>query len=309
MGAEITRESIELAAHQIEPYVRRTPILDLGGALDRRYRLVLKLDCMQPTGSFKVRGAFSALTRAAVPDVGVVAASGGNFGLAVAFAAGVLGQRATVFVPSTSPAEKIGGIEHLGAEGRVIPGYYTNALEESRRWAAGSGAFEVHAFDQPDVVAGQGTCGLEILEQLPEVTTILVSVGGGGLIGGIASWARDTVTIVGVESERCPTMWTALNAGEPVYVEVGGVAASALGASRLGEHAWNAREWIDRSCLVSDDAILESQRWLWDTCRVLAEPAGCAPIAALATGAYVPEPGETVVALISGANTGGVSPE
>jgi len=260
---------------------------------------------MQPTGSFKVRGAFSELTRAAIPEAGVVAASGGNFGLAVAYAAGTLGHVATVFVPATSPEEKIGRVAAHGAEVRVVPGYYPDALAASRAWAGGSGAYEVHAYDQPGVVSGQGTCGQEIMRQVPDVTTILIAVGGGGLIGGIACWARHDVTIVGVESQRCPTLHAAREAGGPVEVDVGGIAASALGASRLGELAWEANRWIDSSVLVSDQEILRAQRWLWDTCRVLAEPAACAPVAALISGACRPDAGERVVALVSGANTAG----
>ncbi|MGH8949974.1 MAG: threonine/serine dehydratase [Acidimicrobiia bacterium] len=308
MAAEITRASIERAATRIEPYVRRTPVADLGDALGAGYRLVLKLDSMQPTGSFKVRGAFAALTEAPISEAGVVAASGGNFGMAVAFAARELGHRATVFVPATSPEEKIGRIAGLGAEVRVVDGYYQQALEESREMVAVSGALEVHAYDQPGVVAGQGTCGREIMEQVPNLTSILVAVGGGGLIAGIARWARDEAVIVGVEPEACPTLHAARDAGGPVDVDVGGVAASALGASRLGDIAWEVNGWIDRSVLVTDQAILEAQTWLWDTCRILAEPAACTPVAALATGAHSPAPGETVVALISGANTGPLGP-
>ena len=308
VAAEITKASIERAAARIEPFVRRTPVADLGDALGAGYRLVLKLDSMQPTGSFKVRGAFAALTAAAIPDAGVVAASGGNFGMAVAFAARELGHRATVFVPATSPEEKIGRIASLGAEVRVVDGYYSQALDESRAMVAASGAPEVHAYDQPEVVAGQGTCGKEISEQVPDLTSILVAVGGGGLIAGIASWVRDDAAIVGVEPEGCPTLHAARDAGGPVEVDVGGVAASALGASRLGDIAWEANDWIDRSIMVTDQAILEAQAWLWDTCRILAEPAACSPIAALSTGAYSPAQGETVVAVISGANTGPVQP-
>lgn len=303
VAAEITRANIERAAARIEPFVRRTPVADLGDALGAGYRLVLKLDSMQPTGSFKVRGAFAALAEAAIPEAGVVAASGGNFGMAVAFAARALGHRATVFVPATSPEEKIGRIASLGAEVRVVAGYYSQALEESREMVVTSGALEVHAYDQPEVVAGQGTCGKEIMEQVPDLTSILVAVGGGGLIAGIASWACDEAAIVGVEPEGCPTLHAARVAGGPVEVEVGGVAASALGASRLGDIAWEANGWIDRSVLITDQAILEAQTWLWDTCRILAEPAACTPIAALSTGAHEPLRGETVVALISGANT------
>ena len=276
--------------------------------MEDRYRLTLKLEAMQPTGSFKVRGAFSGLTNRAIPESGVVAASGGNFGLAVAYASGILGHRATLFVPGTSPQEKIGRIATLGADVRVVPGYYPNALAASREWARETGAHELHAYDQSGVVAGQGTCASEVMEQVPEADSILVAVGGGGLIAGIASWARDSVDIVGVESEDCPTLHAAREAGKPVDVSVGGIAASALGASRLGDHAWKANEWIDESILVSDGDIVKAQRWLWETCRVLAEPAACAPIAALSTGAFAPADGQHVVAVISGANTGGLEP-
>jgi threonine dehydratase len=214
-----------------------------------------------------------------------------------------MGLRATVFVPSTSPEEKIGRIAAHGAEVRVVTGYYHDALEESRRWAESSGALELHAFDQPEVVAGQGTCGREIMDQVPDVTSILVAVGGGGLIGGIASWARDAAKVVGVEPELCPTLHSAREAGRPVDVDVGGVAASALGASRLGDIPWAANRWIAQSLLVPDESILEAQRWLWETSRILAEPAGSAPIAALVGGSYTPSPGGHVVAVISGANT------
>jgi len=301
---EITRADIEAAADRIAPYIRRTPVLELGQAMGDRYRLTLKLDSMQPTGSFKVRGAFSDLTKASVPEIGVAAASGGNLGLAVAYAAGVLGHRATVFVPETSPDEKIRRIADLGADVRLVPGYYGAALVASREWSAEAGAHEVHAYDHPEVVAGQGTCGMEILEQAPDAGSILVAVGGGGLIAGIASWARDEASVVGVESEGCPTLHAARDAGTPVEVTVGGIAASALGASRLGDHAWRANDWIDQSLLVSDEGLIEAQRWLWDICRVPAEPAACAPIAALSMGAYVPAAGEHVVAVISGANMG-----
>lgn len=307
-ASEITRADIEAAALRIRPHVRRTPVLELGQAMKARFRLTLKLDAMQPTGSFKVRGAFSDLTSVAIPESGVVAASGGNFGLAVAYAAGALGHRATVFVPETSPEEKIGRIATLGADVRIVLGYYPDALAASRVWAREAGAYELHAYDQPGVVAGQGTCAKEIMEQVPDADAILVAVGGGGLIAGIASWARDEVNVVGVESDGCPTLHAAREAGEPVEVAIGGIAASALGASRLGDHAWRANDWIDESILVSDEDIVKAQTWLWEMCRVMAEPAACAPIAALSTGGYVPADGQHVVVVVSGANTGGLEP-
>jgi threonine dehydratase len=300
---EITRADIVAAAARIHPYVRRTPVLDLGSILSSDYRLVIKLESLQPTGSFKVRGAFSALTSAQKPGAGIVAASGGNFGLAVAHAAHALGVTARIFVPDTSPEEKIGGIGALGAEVEVIPGNYAEALAASREWAVGSGAVELHAFDHPTVVAGQGTCCREIMDQVPTVTSMLAAVGGGGLIAGIASWARGDVNVIGVEPDECPTLHQARANGAPVDVRVGGVAVSSLGATRLGGIAWEANRWIDDSVLVTDQAILDAQRWLWETCRVLAEPAACAPVAALIAGAHSPAPGEIVVAIVSGANT------
>jgi threonine dehydratase len=255
-----------------------------------------------------VRGAFSILTAREIPQAGVVAASGGNFGLAVAHAAGELGRVSTIFVPETSPREKVMLISRYDAEVRVVPGFYSHAFEASREFAVETGAVQVHAYDQMEVVAGQGTCALEIEEQVPDVTTILVAVGGGGLIAGVAGWVHDRVRVVGVEPVLAPTLAEARRAGGPVDVEVGGVAASSLGASRLGDHAWAANQWIDGSVLVSDQEILEAQVWLWDTCRILAEPAACAPIAALLTGVYAPRPGESVVAVISGANTSAIQP-
>jgi threonine dehydratase len=300
---EITRADINAAATRISPYVRRTPVLDLGSALSSDYRLFLKLDSMQPTGSFKVRGAFAALTSLSTPAAGVVAASGGNFGLAVAHAADTLEIEARIFVPATSPEEKIRGFGASGADVEIIPGHYTDALAASREWAAGSGAVELHAYDDPAVVAGQGTCGREIMAQVPTATSILVAVGGGGLIAGIASWARNDLKLIGVEPENCPTLNQARAAREPVDVPVGGVAVSSLGATRLGQIAWEANRWIDESLLVTDEAILDAQSWLWDSCRVLAEPAACAPVAALMTDVYRPRAGEVVVVVVSGANT------
>jgi threonine dehydratase len=300
---EITRADINAAATRISPYVRRTPVLDLGSALSSDYRLFLKLDTMQPTGSFKVRGAFAALTSVSKPAAGVVAASGGNFGLAVAHAAHTLEIDARIFVPDTSPEEKIGGISAYEADVEVIPGHYADALAASREWADGSGAVELHAYDDPVVVTGQGTCGREIMAQIPTATSVLVAVGGGGLIAGIASWARNDLKLIGVEPEKCPTLNQARAIGGPVDVSVGGVAVSSLGATRLGQIAWEANRWIDDSVLVTDEAILDAQSWLWDSCRVLAEPAACAPVAALSAGVYRPQAGEIVVVVVSGANT------
>lgn len=236
-----------------------------------------------------------------MPHAGVVAASGGNFGAAVAYAAHVLGRLATIFVPETSPPAKIDRIRRHGADVRVIPGFYDQAREASEAHAIESGAYQAHAYDQREVVAGQGTIAMEIADQA-EPDVVLVAVGGGGLIAGVSSWFGDDVTVVAVEPETCNCFNAALAAGNPVDVEVSGVAVSSLGARRVGDHCWAAREGIDRSVLVDDDAIVDAQRWLWSEARLVVEPAAATPLAALRTGAVRPEPGARVVALLSGAN-------
>lgn len=268
-------------------------------------RVTLKLDLLQPTGAFKVRGAFSLLTAREVPAAGVVAASGGNFGLAVAHAARALGHAARIFVPATSPADKLERFGALGAEVEVVDGYYPDALAASEEAIATSGALRAHAYDQPEVLAGQGTAALELDEQTDgAIDTVLVAVGGAGLIGGVATWLRDRVRVVAVETAGCPTLHRALAAGRPVDVEVGGLAASSLGARRVGELGFAAaRRWVDDSVLVTDEDVREAQRRLWDACRLVAEPGGAAALAALTAGAYRPDAGERVALLVCGANT------
>lgn len=301
MDLEVTREDIDAAASRTAPHVLRSPVLGLGDVLDHGFDLSLKLDHTQPTGSFKVRGAFSLLT-AVRPTEGVAAASGGNFGIAVAYACSQLGYSATVFVPETSPAEKIDRIGEHGADVRVVPGYYQEALAECERFSQEGGAFMAHAYDQSEVVAGQGTAAKEIIDQVPDVGSILVAVGGGGLIGGIASWCRDDIRVIATEPDLCSSLHAARAAGRPVNVTVGGVASSSLGASMIGDHAWYANRWIDDSVLVSDDQIITAQRWLWETTKLAVEPSAATTVAALLYGAYQPEPGEHVVAMLSGAN-------
>lgn len=307
MNAEVVsveRADIEAARDRIAPHVRVTPVLETGaGAFGLDAPLTLKLEQLQHTGSFKPRGAFSKILASDVPATGVVAASGGNFGLAVAYAARSLGHRAEIFVPDSSPAAKIDRVREQGADVRVIPGYYHEAAVAAHERQAETGALEMHPFDQPEVVAGGGTLGLELAEQVPNVDTILVAIGGGGLIAGIAAWFRSEVRVVGVEPEACPTMHDALAAGERVDVTVGGIAADSLGPRRVGEIAFAiAREFVDQVVLVPDDAIREGQRRLWGDAHVVAEPGGAAALAALLTGAYRPAPGERVVVVVCGAN-------
>lgn len=298
---EVTRADVEAAAARVAGHVRTTPVLDLGHVLSDDFTLVLKLEHLQVTGSFKARGAFSLLTDIAAPETGVVAASGGNFAIAVAHAAAELGLPATVFVPASSPAEKIDRIAGLGAVVRVIPGYYDEARAAAEEFVAEQGAFLAHAYDQHQVVAGQGTLGREVEGQVG-FDMILVAVGGGGLIGGIASWTRERASAVAVEPESCQSFHASIQAGKRVAVEVSGVAASSLGARMVGDHVWAARQWIDDSVLVSDEDIVAAQRWLWSETRLAVEPAAATPIAALRSGAVKPAPGTRVVALISGGN-------
>lgn len=303
-SAVVERGAIEAAADRIGDHVRRTPVVRLeAGAVGLSLPLWLKLDLLQPTGSFKVRGAFSLLQARQVPPAGVIAASGGNFGLAIAYAAHALGHAATVFVPGTTPSVKIDRIRELGATVEVVAGYYPEAFEASQDRAAETGALVAHAYDQPEIVAGAGTCAAELDADVAGLDTVLVAVGGGGLIAGTVGWYEGRARVVGVESEGTPTLFEARRAGHPVDVAVGGIAASALGARRIGSIAWAAvTRWTVESVLVGDDDLRAAQRRLWDAARLLVEPAAAAPLAALLTGAYRPEPGERLAIVLCGAN-------
>ncbi len=298
------RADVEAARERIDGYVRRTPVLELGpGAFGLEGRITLKLELTQHTGSFKPRGAFNKLLSSEVPDVGVIAASGGNFGLAVAYAARTLGHRAEIFVPSNSPKVKADGIRALDAEVTVVEGYYDEALDASRARVEESGALVLHAYDQPEIVAGQGTVGAELAEQVPDADTVLVAIGGGGLIGGIGAWYEGRTRVIGVEPETSTSMTAALAAGGPVDVTYGGYAADSLGTKRAGEIAFEiVSKHVERVVLVSGDQILEAQRRLWREVRIFAEPGGAAALAALLSGWYVPEPDEHVVVVVCGAN-------
>src|SRR5690606_997846 len=270
-------------------------LADLGGPA---HPLALKLESLQHSGSFKARGAFTNLLTSDVPDAGVVAASGGNHGAAVAYAAARLGLPATIFVPSVTSAAKADRIRGYGADLVVGGDRYADALAASEEFVARTGALPVHAYDQPGTLVGQGTLGLEIGEDLPDLDTLLVAVGGGGLIGGIAGWFRGDVRVVAVEPEGAPTLHRALAAGEPVDAPAGSVAADSLAPRQVGRHMFPlAQRFVDRSVLVDDDAIVAAQRALWDGARVVAEPGGATALAALLSGAYAPEPGERVAVL------------
>ncbi len=291
---------------RIRPWIRRTPVLevDAGDFGLAPAPLAFKLELFQHAGSFKTRGAFANLVTRRVPPSGVVAASGGNHGVAVAYAAMKLGVRAKIFVPSVASPAKIDRIRGYGADLEVVGARYADALAASERWAAGSGSLPVHAFDQTETLLGQGTLALELEDQTAALDTILVAVGGGGLIGGIASWYAGRVRIVGVEPEHAPTLTRALEAGGPADAEAGSVAADSLAPTRVGELVFPiARRAVHRVLLVTDDEIRAAQRALWSVLRVVAEPGGSAAFAALLSRRYVPGAGERVAVIVSGGNT------
>jgi threonine dehydratase len=306
----VTRPAIEAVEALIRPFIRLTPVIDL----DRSELglppgpLTLKLEHLQHTGSFKARGAFANLLLRKVPAAGVVAASGGNHGAAVAYAAGVLGVPARIFVPTVSSAAKVSRIRSYGADLVVEGETYSDALARSERWAASSGAMPVHAFDQVQTMLGAGTLGLELGRQAPGATTVLAGIGGGGLLSGIAGACAGRARIVGAEPEGAPTMTEAIKAGRPVDAATGSVAVDSLAPRRAGTltYAMIAHH-CDRVMLVSDEAILQAQQLLWDRLRMVAEPGACAALAALLTGQYEAGPGEHVAVVVSGANTTAVN--
>jgi len=304
----VSREDIDAAAARIDGYVRRTPVMQLEESpFGLQAEVYLKLELMQHTGSFKPRGAFSRTLSADVPEAGVITASGGNHGQAVAFVCRKLGLPAEIFVPSGSPPLKAERIRRFGARVTVTGEFYDDAMEACLRRAEETGALLVHPYDHPEVVAGQGTVGRELEEQLPELDTVLVAVGGGGLAAGVAAWYAGRRRVVSVEPEGCPALASAMEAGRPVEVSVGGVAADSLGARCIGEVPFAvAREHIAASVLVTDEAILAAQWRLWDSLRILTEPGGVASLAALLSGAYQPSPGERIGVIICGGNTASV---
>lgn len=300
----ITADDIEAAARRLHGHVRRTPILPLElGALGTHAQLTLKLELLQHSGSFKARGAFNSLLSMPVPPAGLIAASGGNHGAAVAFAAQSLGHKAEIFVPALASAAKIARIESFGATVNVVPGAYADALAAAERRMAETGALAIHAYDAPDTVAGQGTLARELDAQCTMLDTVLVAVGGGGLIGGVAAWFQNRVRVVGVEPVNCPTLQRAFTAKEPVDVEVGGIAADSLGARRIGTLPFAiAKDFVEGVVLVEDDAIRAAQNVLWRDLRIASEPGGATALAALLSGAYKPALGEKVAVILCGGN-------
>jgi threonine dehydratase len=302
----ITRDDIAATEKLIRPHIRRTPVVEVDGAdlgLSAN-ALSFKLELTQHAGAFKARGAFANLLLRQIPPAGVAAASGGNHGVAVAYAAAKLGRPARIFLPSISSPAKIERIRGYGAELVIAGDRYADALAASETWVAQSGALAIHAFDQFETLLGQGTVGLELEQQAPALDTLLVPVGGGGLIGGIAAWYAGRLRIVGVEPEAAPTLTRALAAGRPVDAEAGGIAADSLAPRRVGDKVFPiARAYVERVVLVADDAIRAAQEALWQTLRIVAEPGGAAACAALLSGRYQPRPGERIGIVVSGGNT------
>lgn len=301
----IDRDAIAETARLVAPHIRRTPVIRVAGADFGLTlpQLRLKLELLQHTGSFKPRGAFANLLRRKVPAAGVVAASGGNHGAAVAYAAMMLRKPARIFVPGIAAPMKIARIRSYGADLVVGGERYADALAASEAWLAESGAMPVHAYDQPDTLLGQGGVGLELEDQEPDIDTLLVAVGGGGLIGGIAAWYGGRVKVVAVEPEAAPTLHMALKAGRPVEAPAGGIAADSLAPKQIGSLMFPiAQKYVAESVLVPDEAIRAAQVALWDKLRLVAEPGGAAAFAALHSGVYRPEREERVAVLVCGSN-------
>ena len=304
----VGREQIAATEPIIRPYIRRTPLIEVAG---RDFglpglTLLFKLELLQQSGSFKARGAFANLLLRQIPAVGVVAASGGNHGAAVAHAARELKVSARIYVPRICTPAKVERIRACGAELVLAGDLYADALAASEAWAASSGALRVHAFDQEETLRGAGTLALELEEQAGAIDTVLVAVGGGGLIGGIAAWFASRVDVVGVEPELAPTLTRALEAGRPVDAPAGGIAADSLAPRRVGERVLPiVQRHVKQVVLVTDEAIAQAQRALWSTLRVAAEPGGAAALAALLSGRFR-APGSRVAVVVSGGNTSAV---
>lgn len=305
----VGRDHIAATEPVIRPHIRRTPVVEVRG---RDFglgdvTLLFKLELVQQSGSFKARGAFANLLLRTVPPAGVVAASGGNHGAAVAHAARELNIPARIYVPTISTPAKVERIRASGAELVIVGERYAEALAASEEWAKTSGALTVHAYDQDETMMGAGTLGLEIEQQVGMPDAVLAAVGGGGLIGGIAAWFGDRTRIVGVEPELAPTLARALAAGEPVDAPAGGIAADSLAPRRIGERVFPIAQRYVESVLVTDEAIAGAQRALWSTLRIVAEPGGATSLAAVLSGRFAPAPGSRVAIVVSGGNTSAVT--
>jgi threonine dehydratase len=304
----ISRDDIGVTHDTIRPWIRRTPVLrvelsDLDPAQAGLPAVTFKLEQLQCAGSFKARGAFANLLLREVPAAGVVAASGGNHGVAVAYAAHRRNVPARIFVPTVSAPAKMERIRQLGADLVVTGDRYADALAAAQEWMGSSGAMSVHAYDQRETLLGQGTLALELAGQAGELDTVLVPVGGGGLIGGVAAWFGGQVRVIGVEPDGAPTLTRARAEGRPTDAPAGSVAADALAPRRVGELMFPITQaYVEDVVLVDDASILAAQQALWRAARIAAEPAASVGVAALLSRAYKPAPGEHVAVVITGAN-------
>ena len=303
---ELSRERIQATERAIRPYIRRTPILEVDGSefgIDS-IKIVFKLELFQHAGSFKARGAFTNMLTREVPDAGVVAASGGNHGAAVAFAAMKLNKPATIFVPSVASQSKLDRIRGYGAELIIAGERYAESLEASEKWTRQSGALPIHAYEGDETLLGQGTLGMELEEQDPDLDSLLVAVGGGGLIGGVAAWYQNKIRVIAAEPTEAPTLQRALSAGRPVDSPAGGIAADSLAPRQVGQQMFPiAQRFVRSALLVTDEEILAAQQRLWEALRIVAEPGGATAFAGLLSGRYQPEPGERVGVVVCGGNT------
>ncbi|HYC36942.1 MAG TPA: threonine/serine dehydratase [Usitatibacter sp.] len=308
-AALLEPQAIREAETRLAPHVRRTPLVEIdGGDFGLAgVRLAFKLEFLQHAGSFKSRGAFNNLLAREIGPNGVVAASGGNHGAAVAFAAMKRDVPATIFVPSVASPAKVAQIRSYGARLEIAGERYNDALLASEKFVQERGALPIHAFEQWETLQGQATVAVEFEEQAPRLDHLLVAVGGGGLVGGIAAWFRGRVPVLGVEPEEAPTLTRALEAGEPVDAPAGGIAADSLAPKRVGRYMFPfAQRYMAGTVLVTDEAIREAQRALWKTLRIVAEPGGATALAALLSGRFAARPGSVVGVLLCGANTDAV---
>jgi threonine dehydratase len=301
----LTPDDIRRAADRLGSFVRSTPAITVDGAqLDATGTVSLKLELLQHSGTFKARGASNFCLATDIGPAGVVAASGGNHGAAVAWAARRLGHRASIFVPTISAPAKVDRLRHYGAEVHQVGSVYAESLEASEQFTTETGATPIHAYEAPLVMAGAGTTGLELEAQVASLDVVLVACGGGGLVGGVATWLGDRADVVACETVGTACYARALDAGEPVDVEVSGIAADALGASRIGDLAWTQLQGAKAaSVVVGDDDVEAARTLLWDRFRLVTEPSAAVPIAALASGAYRPDPDAHVGVIVCGANT------
>ncbi len=304
---DLSPSAISATYERVAPYIRRTPVIDV--AIDGiKQPVTLKLEQLQHSGSFKARGAFSNLLTHDLPAAGVTAASGGNHGAAIAYAAQTLDVPAHIFVPEISSPAKIERIKSYGAEVTVKGKHYAEALELCRQYEADKGAVSFHAYDAEATLRGQGTLGKELEEQAPDLDTLLVAVGGGGLIGGVAAWFDGRMTVIAVEPQSCPTLHESLKHDERVVIIPSGIAADSLGAASVGKIMFAiAKRKIAEAVLVSDDDIRSAQHWLWNHLRLVSEPGGATALAALLSGAYRPANGKRIGVVICGANTDPIS--